>query len=205
MDDVKITHTLVPGACTTEAAGPPPICLGFGSMADEHPRQLRAIVLDTLARLNARAVVVGGSGGALTGLGNGDHVCEAPFVDYDWLFRHVSVVVHQGGAGTAASCLTAGVPQVIVPYCLDHHFWAWRMREIGVAPPSITRHRLTAAGLSNTIRRTLEEPAFHRRAAELAPEIAAEDGLAVAIAILDDHFGRGSRVAEAPALAPALS
>ena len=40
-------------------------------------------------------------------------------------------------AGTAAACLTGGVPQVVIPYCLDHHFWAWRMRELGVAPPSI--------------------------------------------------------------------
>jgi hypothetical protein len=25
VDDIKVTHTLVPGSCTTEAAGPPPI------------------------------------------------------------------------------------------------------------------------------------------------------------------------------------
>jgi hypothetical protein len=57
-------------------AGPPPIRLGFGSMADANPEELRAVVLDTLIRLKTRAVVVGGSGGALHGFGNAENICE---------------------------------------------------------------------------------------------------------------------------------
>ena len=95
-----------------------------------------------------------------------------------------------GGAGTAAFCLTVGVPQVIVPYCLDHTFWAWRMRTLGVAPPSITRHRLTASALSATIRRAAEDPSFRMTASQLAPQISRDDGLGRAVRILDDHFGR---------------
>jgi UDP:flavonoid glycosyltransferase YjiC (YdhE family) len=177
-------------------AGPPPICLGFGSMADDNPDELRAIVLDALARLNRRAVIVGGSGGALLGFGARDHVCEAPFVDYDWLFHRVSAVVHQGGAGTAAYCFAAGLPQVIVPYCLDHTFWAWRLRQVGVAPPAIRRHKMTAAALAETIRQATDNPSFRTRAALLAPAIAAEDGLERAVRIVSDHFEQGSAVAE---------
>jgi UDP:flavonoid glycosyltransferase YjiC (YdhE family) len=185
--------TETPGAVPDEVrafvnAGPPPICLGFGSMAEEFPEELHTTVLNALARLKARAVVVGGSGGALAGLGNGDNVCEAAFVDYDWLFRNAAVVVHQGGAGTAAACLAGGVPQVILPYCLDHHFWEWRMREIGVAPRGIVRHRLSPSRLSDALRRTLEDSTFRRRASELAPKICAEDGLERAVEILSDHF-----------------
>jgi UDP:flavonoid glycosyltransferase YjiC (YdhE family) len=190
-----------PGAVPEEVraffkAGPPPICFGFGSMADDNPEELRTIVLDVLARLKTRAVVVGGSGGALVGFGEPETVCEAPFVDYDWLFRNVPVVVHQGGAGTAAHCLTAGVPQVIVPYCLDHTFWAWRMREIGVAPPAIGRQRLTASALAKAIRQTIDNPSFRAKAAALAPRISAEDGLGQAARILNDHFGCAAPVAE---------
>jgi O-mycaminosyltylonolide 6-deoxyallosyltransferase len=174
-------------------AGPPPICLGFGSMADADPEGLRAMVLDALARLKIRAVVVGGSGGALSGFGNRDDVLEAPFVDYGWLFRKVSAVVHQGGAGTAAYCLTAGVPQVIVPYFLDHHFWAWRMLEIGVAPRSIPRRKLTVSRLVDAIGQAVENPAFRDKAAGLAPKISAERGLDEAIRILNDHIRSGSR------------
>jgi UDP:flavonoid glycosyltransferase YjiC (YdhE family) len=158
-------------------------------MADDNPSELRAVVLDALARLKARAVVVGGSGGALLGFDNADNVCETSFIDYEWLFRKVSVVVHQGGAGTAAFCFTSGVPQVIVPYCLDHRFWEWRMRQLGVAPRGVKRHRLTASALAGAIRRAVEDPAYRLRAAELAPTITAEDGLARAAQILHDHFG----------------
>lgn len=168
--------------------GPPPICLGFGSMADDNPTELRSVVLDVLAQLDIRAVVVGGSGGALLGLGRSERICEVPFVDYDWLFRRVSVVVHQGGAGTAAFCLTAGVPQVVVPYCLDHTFWAWRLRELGVSPASVKRHRLTAARLASAIRSAIENPLFRARAAALAPTISAENGLERAVQLLDAHF-----------------
>lgn len=181
-------------------AGPPPICLGFGSMADDNPEELRTIVLDTLARLKTRAVVVGGSGGALVSFRQPESICEVPFVDYDWLFRRVSVVVHQGGAGTAAFCLTAGVPQVVVPYCLDHNFWAWRLRKLGVAPPSIRRHRLTASAMSHAIRQAIENPSFRARAAEVAPAISAENGLERAVRLLEDHFTRSAIPAVHPSV-----
>jgi len=185
----ETTRTIPPEVRAFVEAGPPPICLGFGSMADDSPQELRAIVCDAVARLKARAVVVGGSGGALHGF-DSENICEVPFVDYDWLFRNVSVVVHQGGAGTAAFCLTAGVPQVVVPYCLDHTFWAWRLAKLGVAPPSIKRHRLTAAAMSDAIRHAIEDPSFRARAAEVAPAISAENGLERAVQLLEDHFSR---------------
>jgi sterol 3beta-glucosyltransferase len=183
-------------------AGPPPICLGFGSMADDNAEELRAVVLETLARLNTRAVVVGGSGGALLGFGNSERVCEVSFADYDWLFRNVSVVVHQGGAGTAAFCLTAGVPQVVVPYCLDHIFWAWRLRQLRVAPPCIRRHRLTASAMTNAIREAVENPAYRTRAAELAPKISSENGLDRAVRLLEDHFNKHTAQGRQSPVAP---
>jgi UDP:flavonoid glycosyltransferase YjiC (YdhE family) len=169
-------------------AGPPPLCLGFGSMMDDDPEELRAIVLDVLDRLKMRAVVVGGSGTALLGFGSLANVCEVPFVSYDWLFPKVSAVVHQGGAGTASFCLTAGVPQVIVKYCLDHTFWAWRLHALGVAPPGLVRYRLKASALAKTISRAVEDPRYRSRAAALAPLVSAEDGLAAATRILQEHF-----------------
>ena len=168
--------------------GAPPICLGFGSMMDDNPEELRAIVLEALTRLDLRAVIVAGSGSALLGFGNHPNVCEVAFADYEWLFPRVRAVVHQGGAGTASYCLTAGVPQVIVRYCLDHNHWAWRMRELGVAPQSLVRHRLTAAALAGTIRRALEDQSYRRRAAALAPLIRAEDGAGTAVRIIQEHF-----------------
>jgi len=168
-------------------SGPAPVCLGFGSMADDRPEELRAIALDALDRVGARAVIVTGSGGALFGLGPREKVCEVAFADYRWLFPRVAAVVHQGGIGTASYCLAAGVPQVIVGYCLDHRFWGWRMHEIGVAPRALSRHTLTPASLANAIRTALEVPAIRARATSLAQPIAEEDGVGNAVQIIIRH------------------
>jgi sterol 3beta-glucosyltransferase len=169
-------------------SGPPPLCLGFGSMPDDDPDSLRAIVRESLRRLSARAVVVAGSGGALFGFEASDtNVCEVPSVDYGWLFPRVKAVIHQGGIGTASYCLRAGVPQVTVPYCLDHAFWAWRFRRIGVAPPAVNRHRLTADNLTAAVRRVLDEPGFAETSRALAPAIESEDGVDRAAALFLAH------------------
>jgi UDP:flavonoid glycosyltransferase YjiC (YdhE family) len=169
--------------------GPPPLCVGFGSMADNDPDELRAIVLDTLDRLRMRAVIVSGSGGALVGFEADPRVYEARFADYGWLFPRVAAVVHQGGVGTASYCLRAGTPHVAVPYCLDHAFWASRLHALGVAPPAIGRHRLTAGRLASAVRRVLDDPRYRAAARALAPRIEAEDGLGTAVALAKAHFG----------------
>ena len=178
--------------------GPPPICFGFGSMMDDEPGELRRIVVDALEALDMRAVIVGGSGGALGGFDGHDRVFEASFVDYDWLFPRTSAVIHQGGAGTASFCLTAGTPQVIVAYCLDHRFWAWRMRQLGIAPPTLRRHTLTVPALVRAIRRATGEPRFRAKARALAPAIRAEQGLDRAMDVLEGLFGRATTAADVP-------
>jgi O-mycaminosyltylonolide 6-deoxyallosyltransferase len=165
--------------------GPPPLVFGFGSMADDEPGRLQAIVQETVKRLQARAVIVGGSGAALAGWA-ADHICHVPFVDYDWLFPRVGAVIHQGGVGTAAYALRAGVPQVTVPYCLDHAFWASRLQRAGVAPAGITRHRLTARRLTAAIRAVLRGDRYQERAHAVAGQVRSERGLEVA----EDHFNR---------------
>src|SRR5204863_6505683 len=116
------------------------------------------------------------------------NVCEVTFADYDRLFPRVAAVVHQGGIGTASFCLTAGVPQVVVQYCLDHRFWGWRMNQIGVAPRALSRHKLTAAALTSAVREVLDDAKYRNNATALAPLIRAEDGVGRAARLLEDHL-----------------
>lgn len=167
----------------------PLICIGFGSMADNEPDRLRELVAGALALTKVRAVLVTGSGNAISQVGARGTTFEIANVDYGWLFPRVRAVVHQGGVGTASFCLRAGVPQVTVAYCLDHVFWAWRLSELGVAPKGLRRHRLTVESLAAAIRQVLDEPGYRERAAAVAPKVRGEDGLGQAIAILAEHFG----------------
>jgi hypothetical protein len=44
--------------------------------------------------------------------------------------------------------------------------------------------------MAGAIRQAIENPSFRTRAAEVAPVIAAENGLERAVQLLEDHFNR---------------
>jgi len=56
---------------------------------------------------------------------------------HDELFKHVSAVVHHGGAGTTAAGLRAGLPTLICPLAVDQPFWGRRVHAI--CPPNTSR------------------------------------------------------------------
>ena len=53
-------------------------------------------------------------------------------VSHDQLFKHGSCVIHHGGAGTTASVLHAGIPQVIIPHIGDQWFFAREVKRLRV-------------------------------------------------------------------------
>lgn len=53
-------------------------------------------------------------------------------ISHDQLFKHASVVIHHGGAGTTASVLHAGVPQIIIPHIGDQNFFAKEIKRLRV-------------------------------------------------------------------------
>ena len=54
---------------------------------------------------------------------------------HSWLFRHVSAVVHHGGAGTTASSLSSGLPTWICPFFGDQYFWGKIVSDEELGPP----------------------------------------------------------------------
>lgn len=53
-------------------------------------------------------------------------------VSHDQLFRHGSLVIHHGGAGTTASVLHSGIPHVVIPHIGDQWFFASEVKRLGV-------------------------------------------------------------------------
>lgn len=68
-------------------------------------------------------------------------------LDHVLLFPRVDLVVHHGGAGTTATALRAGVPQLIVPHIVDQFFHGRRIHELGLGPPPVPKAKLDAAAL----------------------------------------------------------
>lgn len=166
------------------AAGPPPVCVGFGSMATEDPRALTALVLESVRRAAVRAVLLSGWGGLedLTApqVGDGDVMVldEAP---HDWLYPRCAAVVHHGGAGTTGAALSAGVPAIVMPFAVDQPFWGARVAALGVGPTPIPRRNLTVDALTAALRATVADRTMQERSAELGARIRAEDGVARAV------------------------
>jgi UDP:flavonoid glycosyltransferase YjiC (YdhE family) len=167
-------------------SGPPPVYVGFGSMANRSPQQTTRLVRDALEKSGQRGVLVTGWGGLeKTDLPANLFALDA--VPHTWLFPRVSVVVHHGGSGTTGAGLRAGVPSVLVPHIGDQPFWAQRVIELGVGPQPIPRRKLTAERLSEVIDSAITDTSMQARAASLGERIRTEDGIGRAIGIIESY------------------
>jgi vancomycin aglycone glucosyltransferase len=153
------------------AAGPAPVYFGFGSMPDCDPHATTELLLAVIERVGCRALISRGWA-ELGGTALPEHVMAVGDVSHARLFARTAAVVHHGGAGTTHSAARAGVPQIVVPHLLDQYYFALRVHELGVAPPAITRRKLTAAGLAERVSAVLDSDLLVERAAELGQRLA---------------------------------
>jgi len=176
----------VPPLTLTEflQAGPAPLYIGFGSMSNKKPEETANLVLKALKETNERAIVFSGWGG-LTKTNLPDSVLMVDSTPHSWLFSRVKAVIHHGGAGTTAAGLNAGVPSIIVPFHGDQPFWGHLIEKLGVGPKPIPRKKLTAERLAQAIQKIAVNQKMRDRAAELGSKIQGEDGIAQAIAIIN--------------------
>ncbi|KAL3700356.1 hypothetical protein R1sor_018378 [Riccia sorocarpa] len=120
-------------------------------------------------------------------LEGGRLLCFSQPVSHNWLFPHLSVIIHHGGSGTTAAALRSGKPQVICPFVLDQFYWAERMAWIGVAPEPLKAQQLFPEGDKEfrkavlTLKESILEASslpMREQAAALACKIRNEDGTA---------------------------
>lgn len=169
--------------------GPPPVYVGFGSMAGRNPEVITKIVIEALKQTGQRGLLLTGWGGIQT-----FDLPEDMFViksaPHDWLFPQMAAVVHHGGSGTTAAGLRAGVPTIIVPFGGDQLFWGTRVHVIGAGPKPIPRNHLTVERLAAAIRSATNNSTVRVRAHEIGEKIRAEDGVGKAVAVIERYFGR---------------
>lgn len=165
-------------------AGPPPVYVGFGSMAGRSPGRLAKAVIEALTRTGMRGIIATGWGG-LKPADLPDTIHKIEGAPHDWLFPRMAAIVHHGGAGTTAAAIRAGKPQVIVPFFGDQPFWGKIMAQHGVAPDPIAQKSLTADNLAEALRRVTGDPAMARAAEALGAAVRQEDGLKRAVEVIE--------------------
>lgn len=155
-------------------AGEPPIYFGFGSM--RAPDDLALVMVESARALGRRAIVSRGWA-ELSVVDDAADCLVIGEVNQQALFKRVAAVVHHGGAGTTTATAGAGAPQVVIPQHYDQHYWAQRVKKLGIG----TAHA-PGAPTTDSLSRALEhalQPDVTARAKSIAAAIR-RDGAEVA-------------------------
>lgn len=166
------------------AAGEAPIVFTLGSAAVMDAGDFFEESLAAAKMLGRRAVVLYGV------FNRPPEGLDADRVGFDYapfgeVFPRAACVVHQGGVGTTAQTLRAGVPALIMPYSHDQPDNAARCVRLGVAR-TVSRERYTAAAAALELRELLGDLGYKAKAGEVRSIIAGEDGTRTAC----DAIGR---------------
>ena len=127
-----------------------------------------------------RALLIAGENAArLRGQEWGESVLALDYAPYSQVFPLAGGVVHQGGIGTTAQALRAGVPQIIAPYAHDQPDHAGRITRLNVGF-SLRRHP------GRAVRMLFENYGpLAKRAGEIGARVREEDGPRVACEVME--------------------
>jgi len=161
--------------------GQPVPVLTFGSMVYDNPgahmeRLVRAWPRD-------RKLIIQRGWAQFPQLGDEAHIKVIGKVSHDQLFRHASAIIHHGGAGTTASALHAGKPQIVVPHIGDQTFFASEVERL-CCGFRLGKNRWPEH-LHGALDRLLGNPAHAQAAADAHTRLLAENGPARAIEELE--------------------
>ncbi|KAJ5421323.1 Glycosyl transferase family 28 [Penicillium cf. griseofulvum] len=160
--------------------GSPPVYIGFGSIVVDDPQKLINTIVLAVVRAGVRAIISKGWSG-LVGSPNSNiyYIDDCP---HEWLFQHVSAVIHHGGAGTTACGLKNGRPTAVVPFFGDQPFWGHMIARAGAGPKPIPFASLDFEKLTAAIRFCLTP-----EAREAARKVAFKMQTESAVQILIEH------------------
>lgn len=186
--DLATNFTPDPDLAAFLAAGPPPVYIGFGSIVVDDPNALTQMIFEAIRTTGVRALVSKGWGGlGADDVGIPEGVYMLGNVPHDWLFQHVSCVVHHGGAGTTAAGIKAGKPTLVVPFFGDQPFWGSMVARAGAGPDPIPYKQLTAQKLADSISFCIQ-PDTIEKAMQYGEKVRNEKGTDVGAQAFHNHL-----------------
>ncbi|KAJ5544030.1 hypothetical protein N7513_003305 [Penicillium frequentans] len=169
-------------------AGPTPVYVGFGSIVVDDQIKLTKVVFEAIKNADQRAIVSKGWGNlGVDEVDVPDNILIVGSVPHDWLFQHVSCVIHHGGAGTTAAGLALGRPTIIVPFFGDQHFWGRIVAVAGAGPGPIPHKQLTVEKLTNAIKMALKS-STQEKARDIANKMQNESGVRDGVRRFHQHL-----------------
>jgi UDP:flavonoid glycosyltransferase YjiC (YdhE family) len=163
--------------------GPPPIVFTLGSSAVYDAGRFYEESAAAAARLGQRAVLLVGkdAGNRLASLPDG--VVAFNYAPFSELFPRALAIVHQGGVGTTAQAMRAGLPMLVMPYAHDQPDNAARMVRLGIGR-TISRRHYTASRAVRELEQLLS-PRYGECARLVGQRLQQEDGATAAVDALE--------------------
>jgi UDP:flavonoid glycosyltransferase YjiC (YdhE family) len=175
------------------AEGTPPIYFGFGSgVWLPYPAQTFGLISVACARLGERALFCSGASD-FAGAPHSDQVKVVGTVNHAAVFPACRAVVHQGGAGTTAAGMLAGIPTLILWHPInDQQIWADAVTQLKVG----SGRAFSASNLGSLVAdlRSILDPQCISRAQEVAGQMTTPAVSAASAADLLEDAGRLRRV-----------
>ncbi|MDQ3088712.1 MAG: glycosyltransferase [Acidobacteriota bacterium] len=172
--------------------GDAPIVFTLGSAAVMDARDFFEESAKAAKILNRRAVLLYGVYNE-SPKGVDENIVGFDYAPYSQVFPKAACVVHQGGVGTTAQVLRAGVPHLIMPFSHDQPDNAARCERIGVAR-TISREKYTAQTAAKQLRELLGDLSYKANAVEKSKIVKAEHGTEMACDAIEEVLKRHSEV-----------
>ena len=159
------------------AGGEPPIVFTLGSAAVMDARDFFEESAKAAQILNRRAVLLYGVFNEPPKIVESEKtkIVAFDYAPYSLIFPRAACVVHQGGVGTTAQVLRAGVPHLIMPYSHDQPDNAARCERLGVAR-TISREKYAAETAAKQLRELLSNSSYKKNAVETGKIVKSEHG-----------------------------
>ena len=179
--------------------GEPPIVFTLGSAAVMDARDFFEESGRAAKILNRRAVLLYGifndapkiveSAEWRVQSGDKPQVVAFDYAPYSQIFPKAACVVHQGGVGTTAQVLRAGVPALVMPYSHDQPDNAARCVRLGTAR-TISRDKYTAENAAKELRELLSDLSYKAKAVQASVVVNAEYGTKIACDAIENVTSR---------------
>ena len=155
--------------------------LTFGSVAFDNANDVMARFMRHWPR--EKKIIIQSGWAGLTIEHPHSKVCLVPRVSHEQLFKYASMVIHHGGAGTTASVLHAGAPNIVIPQIGDQWFFASEIKRIGVGLE--VKRRTWPEDLPKAVSAVEKAKSMRLRATKIAELLSREDGPSSAVRILE--------------------
>jgi UDP:flavonoid glycosyltransferase YjiC (YdhE family) len=175
---------LDPALLTFLENGEPPVVFTLGSSAVYVAEDFYRQSLEAARAAGVRALLLIGE--------ESNRPAELPewaaafdYAPYGELLPRARAVVHQGGIGTTAQGLRAGIPALVVPFSHDQFDNGARVARVG-AGRVLPRSKYNAAGAAKELRALLADESYTTRAAEAGRQIRSENGASAAADAIEE-------------------